>query len=148
MPGGPALLDMAGATLLEAETTRAGLSFLIQSHAIEDAFLNAHAGCGFDKKRLAGQAPDKIYDRQVKDLQSAAAWIRRLFPRVNVHAFMATIDGPPEYDEARVCFERIEIGPTTTTLLLLGGVPDCRTELGAARNLGRDERRGRMAIAM
>jgi hypothetical protein len=118
MPGGPALLDMAGATILEAEATRAGLSFLIQSHAIQDAFLIAHAGCGFYKKRLAGQAPDKIYDRQVKDLQAAAAWIRRVFPRVNVRAFMALIDGPPEYDEARVSFERIEIDPTATTLLL------------------------------
>ena len=28
---------------------------------------------------------------------------------------------------------------------LLGGVANYRTELGAARNLGRDERRGRMA---
>jgi hypothetical protein len=30
-------------------------------------------------------------------------------------------------------------------LLLLGRVPEFRTELGVARNLGRDERRGRMA---
>ena len=120
MPGGPALLDMAGATILEAEASRAGVTFLIQGHSIQQAFLIAHAGCGFYKKRLAGRSPEKVLERQVLDLQVAAAWMRRAHPTVQAHAFMAWIESEEVGGaaSARVNFERIELDDNVTTLLL------------------------------
>lgn len=120
MPGGPALLDMAGATILEAEASRAGMSFLIQGHRIRQAYLIAHAGCGFYDKRLAGRAPEKILERQVLDLQVAAAWLRRVHPTVAVHAFMARIESTRTSGqiESQVAFERIELDDQATPLLL------------------------------
>jgi hypothetical protein len=118
MPGGPALLDMAGATILEAEATRGGVSMLIQGHGIKHAFLIAHVGCGFYKKRLAGQPPDKIVERQVRDLQVAAAWVRRVHPTVQVHAFMATIQPVTAAAKAHLKFTRMELDEKVTSLLL------------------------------
>jgi hypothetical protein len=46
------------------------------------------------------------------------------------------------------CYHREAARGPATTFWTARGVPSCRTELGVARNLGRDERRGRMAKAM
>jgi hypothetical protein len=118
MPGGPALLDMTGANILEAEATRAGVTFLVRGHGIRHAVLVAHVGCGFYRKRLAGQPPELILQRQVHDLQVAAAWFRRVHPGVDVRAFLALVEGSSSDGEGRIVFRRVELDARESSLLL------------------------------
>jgi hypothetical protein len=112
MPGGPALLDMSSATILEAEAARTGMSFLVRSHSIEQVYLIAHIGCGFYRKRYAGQPASVIETKQVRDLQTAAAWLRKAHPTVKTFIYFAV----PNADEVR--FKRIEVDDKAELLLL------------------------------
>ena len=78
MPGGPALLDMASASILQSEACRNGTSFLVKGHGIKKIWLLAHAGCGFYKNALNGMPSQSIIDRQNNDLQRAANWLRTI----------------------------------------------------------------------
>jgi len=106
LPGGPALLDMSTASIIEAEATRGGTSFLVQGHHIEHAFLIAHENCGFYKKRYAGQPADRIRERQVRDLRMAHAWFGKVHPTVDVALFMAS----PNVEQGSVVFSPVEPG--------------------------------------
>lgn len=78
MPGGPALLDMASASILQSEACKNGTSFLVKGHGIKKIWLLAHAGCGFYKNALIGMPSQSIIDRQNNDLQRAANWLRTI----------------------------------------------------------------------
>ncbi len=105
LPGGAALLDMSSATMIEVEAARAATTFLIQGHKSANAFLVAHAGCGFYRRRYAGQTIERIKERQVRDLQAASGWLMRVHPKVNVYAFMAH----PDVEGGRVVFDPVDI---------------------------------------
>lgn len=97
MPGGPALLDMSSGNLIEVEASRAGTSFLIKGHNIKYAHLIAHRNCGFYAHRYAGQTPERIEDRQIRDLKAAAAWLKKAHNGLEVCAWMVFPD--PEKSE-------------------------------------------------
>ncbi|MCK9567361.1 hypothetical protein M0R72_00240 [Candidatus Pacearchaeota archaeon] len=86
MPGGPALLDMASASILQSEACKNGTSFLVKGHGIKKIWLLAHAGCGFYKNALNGMPSQSIIDRQNNDLQRAANWLRTINPALIVAA--------------------------------------------------------------
>lgn len=105
MPGGAALLDISSASMIEVEATRAGTSFLIQGHKIKNAFLLAHAGCGFYRRRYAGLTIEKIAERQTRDIKAAAAWLGKTHPGVKLYAFLAF----PDKAKGHVEFSPIDI---------------------------------------
>jgi len=86
MPGGPALLDMASASILQSEACKAGTGFLIKGHGIKRIWLLAHEGCGYYKYNLNGMPSDIIMDRQASDMQRAANWLRTLDPTLTITA--------------------------------------------------------------
>jgi len=89
LPGGPALLDMWSATMVEVDVFRASTSFLIKAHEIKQAVLIAHDSCGFYARRYLGQGRGKIQKRQTKDLRSAGAWLQRAHSKLAVQLFVA-----------------------------------------------------------
>ena len=91
MPGGPALLDMVGASITESEACRAGTSFLVRGHRISTIHLIAHAGCGYYQSRFGGMGQKALQDKQVEDMQSAAAWLRRLDKKLLILAYFASV---------------------------------------------------------
>lgn len=110
MPGGPALLDMVGASITEAEACRSGTSFLIKGHRTTTVHLIAHAGCGYYKSRFGGMGLQALLGKQVEDMQNAAAWLRRINPKLLIQAYFAS----PK--NGSVVFQGIEIDTTRTPL--------------------------------
>jgi carbonic anhydrase len=91
MPGGPALLDMVGASITESEACRAGTSFLVRGHKISTIHLIAHDGCGYYQSRFGGMGKISLQDKQIEDMQSAAAWLRRVDPKLVILAYFASV---------------------------------------------------------
>lgn len=91
MPGGPALLDMVGASITESEACRAGTSFLVKGHRISTIHLIAHAGCGYYQSRFGGMGLKALQEKQVEDMQNAAAWLRRLDKNILILAYFASV---------------------------------------------------------
>ena len=113
-PGGPALLDMSSATIVEVESARTEVSFLIAGHGIQQAILIAHDACGFYARRYAGQSADRIRARQSRDVVAAAAWLGRLHPQVMVHGYMAT----PDIKSCTVSFTPIDLSEASRMTVL------------------------------
>lgn len=111
MPGGPALLDMSSSEISRAEATRASLSFLIRKHKTATAVLVAHAGCGYYQDRYGGQPDQVVWNHQARDLQAAAAWLRKAHPQVAVKLCIAFVRNN------QVVFQPLEVDPTAVTLL-------------------------------
>lgn len=86
MPGGPALLDMASASILQSEACRAGTSFLIKGHNTRSIWLLAHSECGYYRYNLNGMPQDTIIGRQINDLQRAANWLRSVSKDLAIYA--------------------------------------------------------------
>jgi carbonic anhydrase len=86
MPGGPALLDMANASILQSEACRSGTSFLIKGHQTKRIWLLAHSGCGYYKYNLQGTPLQIIEDRQVSDLQRAASYLRSVNSNLQIYS--------------------------------------------------------------
>ena len=110
MPGGPALLDMVGASIMESEACRAGTSFLVKSHKISTIHLIAHAGCGYYDSRFGGMNRNSLQEKQVSDMQHAAAWLRRLDSKILVLGYFASVKS------GSVLFQDIEINKKTIPL--------------------------------
>jgi hypothetical protein len=110
MPGGPALLDMVGASITEAEACRTGISFLVKSHHTSIINLIAHADCGYYKSRFGGMGQQALLRKQIEDMQNAAAWLRRINPKLLILAYFAS----PK--NGSVVFQDIEIDTTRTPL--------------------------------
>jgi hypothetical protein len=91
MPGGPALLVPAIAQVAENQAVRKATAFLITGHALTEAVLLAHQGCGFYRQRLPRDAPEAIVRRQRADLTAAAAELTREHPRLRVHLYFAAV---------------------------------------------------------
>jgi len=91
MPGGPALLDMVGASIIESEACRSGTSFLVKGHKINTIHLIAHAGCGYYQYRFGGMGKVALQNKQIEDMQHAAAWLRRLDRNILVLAYFASV---------------------------------------------------------
>ena len=90
MPGGPALLDMASASILQSEACRAGTSFLIKGHNTRRIWLLAHSECGYYRYNLNGMPQETIAERQINDLQRAANWLRSVSKGLAIHATYIT----------------------------------------------------------
>jgi hypothetical protein len=103
MPGGPALLDMVSASILQSEACRSGTSFLIKGHRTNRIFLLAHAGCGYYGYSLNGMSPKSIVARQVCDLQRAASWLRGINSSLEISATYI------EHDKGIAIFRGIEV---------------------------------------
>jgi hypothetical protein len=112
LPGGPALLDMWSATMVEVDVFRASTSFLVKGHNTQNAVLIAHEGCGFYSKRYAGQSKERIQARQKKDLRSAGAWLQRAHPKLKVQLFLAQ----PMAEDGKVFFTPVKLGTVTDIL--------------------------------
>jgi hypothetical protein len=103
LPGGPALVTLSTANIMEIEMTRAALSFLVDGHGTNRIHLIAHEGCGFYRRRYLGAPVEKILKKQLDDLQLAALWLRRARPKIEVRLHMARPGG------VRVVFETIPV---------------------------------------
>ena len=110
MPGGPALLDMVGASITESEACRTGTSFLVKSHKITTIHLIAHANCGYYETRFGGMNRNALQEKQVDDMQHAAAWLRRLNSKILVLAYFASVKN------GSVLFQDIEINMKKNSL--------------------------------
>lgn len=110
MPGGPALLDMVGASITEAEACRSGTYFLVRGHRTSTIHLIAHAGCGYYRSRFGGMSPKALAKKQIEDIQNAAAWLRRINPNLALRAYFASPQG------GSIVFKDIEIDPTRESL--------------------------------
>lgn len=93
MPGGPALLDMASASILQSEACRAGTSFLIKGHNTRRIWLLAHSECGYYRYNLNGMPQDTIVGRQTNDLQRAANWLRSVSKDLEIYATYIAQEG-------------------------------------------------------
>jgi len=85
VPGGPAWLSLDIDRVWEHETARRHIGFLIQSHGIKHVVMIAHENCGFYRLRRIPE--EKMKERQIADLQSAAQHLLRLFPNLTVEAY-------------------------------------------------------------
>jgi carbonic anhydrase len=110
MPGGPALLDMVGASITESEACRAGTSFLVKSHKITTIHLIAHANCGYYEARFGGMNRNALREKQIDDMQHAAAWLRRLDNKISVLAYFASVNN------GTVLFQDVEINKKRSSL--------------------------------
>jgi hypothetical protein len=89
IPGGPALFDMGTSSLTEVDTVRKATHFLVVGHHIKHITLLAHEGCGYYKTQLSHEVPEAIYERQLADLRSGAAWLRAVHAGIDVKTFFA-----------------------------------------------------------
>lgn len=103
MPGGPALLDMASASILQSEACKAGTAFLIKGHNTRKVWLLAHSSCGYYKYNLNGMPQSTIIERQTNDLQRAANWLLSVDKTLAVYATYIT------HENGAVSFKAIEI---------------------------------------
>lgn len=106
IPGGPALLEMGSAGLLEVDAIRKSMSFLITAHHIEHVTLLAHHGCGYYRAQFAYEDADAIHARQLADLRAGAAWLRAVHRGVEVACYFARPLG--ERGDAIVDFELVD----------------------------------------
>lgn len=86
MPGGPALLDMASASILQSEACKAGTSFLIKGHKTKNIWLLAHQGCGYYKYNLQGMPQHIVEERQASDLQRSANYLHSVNSDIKIYA--------------------------------------------------------------
>jgi hypothetical protein len=90
------------------------VSFLVTGHHIKEAFLIAHTACGFYNARFAGQNAETIAARQLKDLQIAGVWLKKVHPSVNVHLLLAD----PDAKSGSVKFKHVAPGDPTKMMLI------------------------------
>jgi hypothetical protein len=84
---------------------RRRLEPVIESHGIRRIIAIAHEDCAWYKSRRIGPIKIDLRERQVHDLQRAAANLREMFPGVTVEAYYASLSGPAS---DRVVFEAVE----------------------------------------
>ena len=104
------VLDMVGASITESEACRTGTSFLVKSHKITTIHLIAHANCGYYETRFGGMNRNALQEKQVDDMQHAAAWLRRLNSKILVLAYFASVKN------GSVLFQDIEINTKKNSL--------------------------------
>jgi carbonic anhydrase len=98
-PGGPAVLNHMSASYADADTNSRAATFLIRAHHITDVVLLAHQGCGYYRAKRPSDTPDKIYDRQIEDMQQTAKTLVRATPALAVQLFYARVaDGHVHFD--------------------------------------------------
>ena len=91
MPGGPGLIASGLAQVAENQAVRKATAFLVRGHALVDAVLVSHEGCGYYRDRMPRDAPETITRRQLADLRAAAAELVREHPKLAVHLYHATV---------------------------------------------------------
>jgi hypothetical protein len=93
IPGGPALLEMGSAGLMEVDALRKSASFLITAHHIEHVTLLAHQGCGYYKSQFSYEEAAQIHQRQLADLRSGANYLRAVHHKLEVACYFARPEG-------------------------------------------------------
>lgn len=88
IPGGPAVLSGAISVLWEESFLRKYLEFLVRSHDLKHLALIAHEGCGFYRDWLH-LPPERIEQRQIRDLQQAQQQLRLNLPALAVRVLFA-----------------------------------------------------------
>jgi Putative carbonic anhydrase len=91
VPGGAACLAGHSLTWREEEAVAKQLRFLIEIHRIGRVVLIAHRPCAFYTERLGLQERDHG-QRQHDDLVKAAAFVRRLDPKLEIDVFLAALE--------------------------------------------------------
>jgi len=91
LPGGPGLLVTGLAQVAENQAVRKATSFLVRGHALTDAVLVAHEGCGFYRARMPRETPEAIERRQLADLRAASVELLREHPQLKVRLFVAIV---------------------------------------------------------
>jgi hypothetical protein len=87
-PGGPAVFSGDPSVLWDESFLRRGLEYLARSHQLQHLALIGHEGCGFYHQWLHLQ-PDKIEQRQLRDLEHARKRISVFLPGVEIRALLA-----------------------------------------------------------
>lgn len=108
MPGGPGLLNLWAASVLEADQVERAARFLIQGHAIDHAVLLAHAGCGYYRQRYPGRNAEDVKASQLDDLRVAARAVRAARRGITVALYYASPAGE------RVRFDPVSEGAKGT----------------------------------
>jgi hypothetical protein len=93
IPGGPALLEMGSAGLMEVDVIRKSTSFLITAHHIEHVTLLAHQGCGYYRSQFAFEDAAAIHERQLADLRAGANYLRAVHRGIQVACYFARPEG-------------------------------------------------------
>lgn len=89
LPGGPGLLNPMTGSFGDLDSARRGSQFLITGHAITEAILVAHQGCGFYKKKFPSKTPEQVVALQLRDLRVAAEALRRTHGQLVTHMYFA-----------------------------------------------------------
>jgi hypothetical protein len=93
LPGGPALLNLLRAGFADLDTISRSIAFLVRGHAITDATLLAHQGCGYYRARFTGKSPEEIESEQTADLVHAREALLGRHPALRVRLFYARPTG-------------------------------------------------------
>ena len=64
---------------------------LVSSHEISSAWLIAHHGCGFYKKKYGELSEEDLRSRQLRDLKKAKEWLYERQPNLKVHVIYALV---------------------------------------------------------
>jgi hypothetical protein len=93
LPGGPALLCTSAASLSEVDVFSRAAHFLIEGHAIAEAVLVAHEGCGYYRNRFRLLPAPKVERLQLDHLGAASKVLQRRHPELVVRRYYARVDG-------------------------------------------------------
>jgi hypothetical protein len=88
IPGGPATLSGEISVLWEESFVRKYLEFLVRAHRLKRLALIAHEGCAFYQEWLH-LPPERIQQRQIRDLQQAQQQLRLSLPGLQIHTLFA-----------------------------------------------------------
>ena len=104
VPGGIEPLTLFDLIPKDFNFFRRRLEALVDAHGTQRIVAVAHEDCAWYKARKIGPLRIDLRDRQIKDLQRAVAWLREVFPDVEVAAYFARLArSTPE----RVVFELV-----------------------------------------
>lgn len=84
---------------------RRRLEPVVDSHGVKRIIAIAHQDCAWYKALKIGPVTLDLRERQVHDLQRAAAHLREMFPGVAVETYYARLDGP---GSDKVVFDAVE----------------------------------------
>lgn len=101
VPGGIEPMTLSDLVPKDFNFFRRRLEGLVEAHGTHRIVAIAHQDCAWYMARRPGRLTSDVRARQIADLRSAAARLRRMFADVVVETFFARLTGTPE----RVVFD-------------------------------------------
>ena len=93
VPGGPAAFDPWSSSFEESRVLYRAFNLFEEHHDLRGVWLIQHAGCAYYRVKYPAQSDDELLERQLRDLQRAAACVRARSPKLEVRTIMATLKG-------------------------------------------------------